>query len=136
MSENELVRQVGIGMHVEVELIDAENKGELMAFDLVKEDLGDFDRGLVGANTPLAKAIRGKFVGSVVPYSMGDICRVRIVSVAPLEISAPTDAAERREAVLQKAREDAERTNAEMFASSFTGKWGGYSVDDSEAWDE
>ncbi len=136
MSENELLRQVAIGTHVEVELIDAQDRGELMAFDLVKENLGDFDRGLVGANTPLAKAIRGKFVGNVVPYRMGDICRVRIVSVAPLETNAPTDAEERRKAVLKKALEDAERTNAEMFASSFTGKWGGYSVDDSEAWDE
>ncbi|MCX6048430.1 MAG: GreA/GreB family elongation factor [Chloroflexi bacterium] len=136
MSENELLRQVGIGTHVEVELIDDHDQGELMAFDLVKADLGDFDRGLVGANAPLAKAIRGKFVGNVVPYRMGDICRVRIVSVAPLQTSAPTDAAERREAVLKKALDDAERTNAEMFASSFTGKWGGYSVDDSAEWDE
>ncbi|CAN5659193.1 hypothetical protein BH10CHL1_BH10CHL1_30940 [soil metagenome] len=136
MSENELLRQVGIGTHVEIELIDDQGQGELMGFDLVKADLGDFERGLVGANTPLAKAIRGKSVGSVVSYRMGDICRVRIVSVAPLQISAPTDAAERRDAVLKKALEDVERTNAEMFASSFTGKWGGYSVDDTAAWDE
>jgi len=128
--------QVGIGTHVEVELIDQQGNSEPMAFDLVRENRADLARGLLGENTPLAKAIRGKFVGSSVPYKMGDICRVRIVSVSPAEISAPADAEARRQQVLKKALNDAERTNADMFAASFSGKWGNYNTDDMAEWDE
>jgi len=129
-------QQVGIDTHVEIELIDEQGNSELMAFDLVHAQAADFERNLLGANSPLAKAIRGKFVGSVVPYRMGDICKVRIVSVAPAQAAAPADAEARRQAVLQKAREDAERTNAELFAASYSGKWGDYTLDDNAEWDE
>jgi len=38
--------------------------------------------------------------------------------------------------VLAKALNDAERTNAQMFAASFSGKWGGYDPDGVEEWNE
>jgi len=125
----EPLRQVGLGTHVEVELIDQQGNREPMTFDLVREQMADMERGLLGENTPLAKAIRGKAVGSIVPYNMGDIRRVRIVSVRPSALEDPVDAEARRQAILKKAIDDAERTNAEMFASSFTGKWGDYNLE-------
>jgi hypothetical protein len=67
---------------------------------------------------------------------MGDIQRVRIVSVQPARGRPPDDATERRQAILQKALSAAERTNAEMFASSYSGKWGDYNLDSSEKEDE
>jgi len=125
----EPLRQVGLGTHVEVELIDQQGNREPMTFDLVREQMADMERGLLGETTPLAKAIRGKAVGSIVPYNMGDIRRVRIVSVRPSALEDPVDAEARRQAILKKAIDDAERTNAEMFASSFTGKWGDYNLE-------
>ena len=136
MNEHEPPRQVGIGTHIEVELIDEQGNSEAMTFDLVRENVADMAQGLLGENTPLAKAIRGKFVGNSVPYKMGDICRVRIVNVRPSEIVAPADAEERRQQILKKALSEAERTNADMFASSFSGKWGDYNTDDMAEWDE
>ncbi len=134
MTTPETLHQVGIGTHVEIELIDDQGNKEPMAFDVVQEKAADFDRGLLGANSPLGQAIRGKFVGSVVPYRRGDICTVRIVGVRPSQTAAPADAEARRQAVLQKALADVERTNAEVFAASYSGKWGDYNLDDSSDW--
>ena len=125
-----------IGAHVELELIDDQGGREPLAVDIVEAQAADLAQGFLGANTPLAKALRGQTVGSEVPYAMGDIRRVRIVRVTPSQTIAPTDAKERREAVLQKALSDAERTNAEIFASSFSGKWGDYDPQGMAGWNE
>lgn len=121
--------QVGQDCHVEVELIDEQNNPERLEFDLVSEEAADFAQGRMGVNSPLGKAIRGKFVGSVVDYAMGDIRKVRIISVGPVHSKASKDAAERRQAILDEALHKAERTNADMFASSYSGKWGDYNTD-------
>ncbi|MCC6458743.1 MAG: GreA/GreB family elongation factor [Caldilineaceae bacterium] len=134
MSDNQRA-QVGQDSHVEVELVDEENNRERMAFDLVADSAADFALGRVGVGTPLGKAIRGKFVGSVVPYVMGDIRQVRILSASPLQAPATDDAAARRQAILDEARRKAERTNSDMFASSYSGKWGDYSTDEIEGVD-
>jgi hypothetical protein len=107
-----------------------------LAVDIVKAQSADLASGFLGANTPLARAIRGQTAGSEVPYVMGDIRSVRIVRVTLAQIVAPADAQERREAVLQKALSDAERTNAEMFAASFSSKWGDYDPQGIAAWNE
>lgn len=122
--------QVGLDCHVEVELIDEQGNAERLEFDLVTEQAADFSRGLLGVNTPLGKAIRGKAVGSEVAYRIGDVRRVRILAVGPAHTTEPGDAAERRQAVLEEARRKAERTNAEMFAASYDGKWGDYTTDE------
>jgi hypothetical protein len=121
---------VGIGTHVIVQLIDAEGTAEAFAFDLVHADAADLAQGRLGADTPLAQARRGKRAGAVVVYAMGDICRVQIVEVLPATTPAPKDAAARRAAVLEEARRKAERTNTDMFASSYSGKWGDYHTED------
>jgi hypothetical protein len=125
--------RVGLGCHVEVELIDEQGGTERMAFDLVAEEAADFDRGLLAETTPLAKAIRGKPEGATLPYVQGDIRRVRILAVRASTRAPAPDAAARRQAVLDEARRKAEQTNAEMFAASFTGKWGDYSIGDNSS---
>lgn len=121
--------QVGQDFHVEIELIDEENQAERMEFDLVADQVADFNNGRMGINTPLGKAIRGKFVGDTVPYVKGDIRKVRILHAAPMQQKIMDDAAARRQAILDEARQKAERTNTEMFASSYDGKWGDYTTD-------
>lgn len=121
--------QVGQDCHVEIELIDEENQADRIEFDLVADQVADFNNGRIGVNTPLGKAIRGKFVGDIVPYVQGDIRKVRIIHAAPMQSKIEDDAAARRQMILDEARTKAERTNTEMFASSYDGKWGDYSTD-------
>lgn len=128
--QGETALRAMVGTQVEVELVDEGGGAERMVFELVAENAADFDRGLLGINTPLAKAIRGKAEGSVVAYAMGDIRSVRIVGVRPSEVDAAPDAAERRQATLDEARRKAERTNADLFAASYSGKWGDYRTDE------
>lgn len=121
--------QVGQDSHVEVELIDEQNNAEPMEFDLVADSAADFASGRIGVGTPLGKAIRGKFAGSVVDYVKGDIRRVRILKVTPLRVQVDDNAAARRQAILDEAVRKAERTNTEMFAASYDGKWGDYNTE-------
>jgi len=129
----QLPTQVGIGAQVTVELIDAQGNRDPMTVRLVEEGAGDLAQDLLGADTPLGRAIRAKFEGDEIDYRMGDVRRVRIAQVTPGQAAEAKTAAHqaqaRRDAVLTKARSDAERTNAEMFAASFSGKWGDYDID-------
>ncbi len=77
----------------------------------------------------MGKAIRGKYTGDVVKYVQGDIRQLRILSVTPPQSKAPDDATARRQAILDEALRKAERTNTEMFASSYDGKWGDYNTE-------
>lgn len=121
--------QVGQDCHVEVELIDEQNEREAMEFDLVADKAADFDNGRIGVSTPLAQAIRGKKAGSEVDYAQGDIRKVRIVSVTPLANNVSDDASARRQAIMDEALRKAERTDTEMFAASYDGKWGDYNTE-------
>lgn len=124
--------QVGIGTEVTVELVDASGNRDAMTVRLVAEGAGDLGQNLLGADTPLGRAIRAKYEGDEVDYRMGDVRRVRIVAVTPGKAASALAAADatqaRRQAILDKARSDAARTNAEMFAASFSGKWGDYEL--------
>jgi hypothetical protein len=121
--------QVGQDSHVEVELIDEAGNGERMEFDLVADSAADFASGRIGVGSPLGKAIRGKMVGSVVDYARGDIRQVRILSAKPIASKAAEDSAARRQAIHDEAVRKAERTNTEMFAASYDGKWGDYNTE-------
>ena len=136
MTSNSPSLQIGLGSHVEIELINESGHPERMAFDLVPARQADMGRGLLSADAPLGKAVRGKFMGALIPYVMGDIRQIRVVSVGPGQSSQTEDTQARRAAVLKKALDDAERTNAQMFASSFSGKWGDYDPDGMDSWDE
>jgi hypothetical protein len=67
---------------------------------------------------------------------MGDLRQVAVVEVRPAAAAAPTDTAERRQAALDKAAQDIAKTNAQIFASTFEGKWGGYNPEGMDHWDE
>ena len=121
--------QVGQNSHVAIELIDEQGGREQMEFDLVADKAADFDKGRIGVSTPLAKAIRGKHAGSEVDYVKGDIRKVRIVNVTPLETKVSDDASARRQAIMDEAVRKAERTDTEMFAASYDGKWGDYNTE-------
>lgn len=127
---------VCVGAFVEIELINIKGQVESLAFDIVPEQAADFDRGRLGENTPLAQAILGKPAGSLLPYRMGDVQSVRILSISPSQIGDLHDAGARRDIALKKALDAIERTNAAVFASSFSGKWGDYDPVGIEKWEE
>lgn len=124
--------QARLGAYVEVELIDERGNREPMRFDIVREEHADLDRDRLGVQTPLARALIGKRVGALIPYRMGDIRQVRIVSVRPSQATTLENTEEQRQAQLQKALDAVERTNAEVFAASYTGKWGDYELRNDE----
>ena len=130
MTSEHLPLSSGIGAHVEVELIDQHGQREAMTFDIVSAKYADLARGLLAANTPLARAIRGLQAGAEVPYAMGDIRSVRVVSVNRSETTDLEDVSKQRAAVLRNALNAAQRTDAEVFAASFSGKWGDYDMSD------
>lgn len=124
-TEQPRVLPVDVGMRVEIELIAEDGSVEPMAFAVVAENAAAIEEGLLAATAPLVRALRGKAAGSTVDYRMGDIRRVRVLSVEP---AAPVsgEAAERARAAVDEARRKVERTNAEIFSTAFTSKWGGY----------
>ena len=120
--------QVGIGTHVVIEMRSTDGTDEQMAFFIVPEVAADYDAGYMGADTPLAKALLGKYAGATVPYVMGDIESIRVIEITRPSKQAPADGASRRQSAYEEALRKAERTNAEMFASSYGSKWGSYDL--------
>jgi hypothetical protein len=117
------------GSHAEVELIDKKGKRESMAFDIVPDEAADFEKGLLGAGTPLAQALVGHAAGETLTYARGDIASVHILSVRPALQSDLTDAAAQRDETLRRARDQAELANMVSFALTFDSKWGDYNLD-------
>lgn len=136
MTADALLATVEFGSQVALELIDQADQTEALTLTIVSPAQADLEQGLLSEEAPLAQAILGKKVGQTIPYRQGELVNVRILRARRVEHNAIDDQAERRQAVLQKARADAERTNAEMFASSFSGKWGDYELDDGDSWDD
>ncbi len=129
---------VTLHSRVEVELIGQDKSRERLAFEVVPERAADLAAGRLGETTPLARAILGKPAGATIPYQIGDLVRVKILSVAAP--SSPTDteaAAAEREARLDQARSQAELGNMISFALTFDSKWGDYDPEQVAAqWDE
>lgn len=125
----------GAGKHVKITLITRRDEREEMEFEIVPDAYADFAHGYLGEGTPLAKAIRGKPAGSRVPYRVGDEQAIMIEAVEPARSLPPKEVAARRQAVLDKAIQDSDRTNAMIFASSFSGKWGDYDPKGIEGWE-
>jgi len=119
----------GLGMHVVIDLVivdEGEQIVDHLEFDIVPDENADFKSGFLGSSTPLARAILGRKGGQVVPYQVGGAKEVRLVSVHPSSSTPPEDVAARRQETIQKAIDQSDRTNAMIFASSFSGKWGDY----------
>ncbi len=122
---------VGVGVQVEVELLSA-GSSERLSFHIVRENAADFDAGLLSVTTPLARALLGKRAGREVAYDQGDIHSVRILRVTPASALIPDNATGRRQEITAQALHQVARTNAEIFAASYTSKWGGYDAGDRE----
>lgn len=98
-------------------------------FVIVPDDQADFQAGFLGESTPLAQAILGKAVGEQISYNAGDARSVRIISISSTQKTPSKETAARREETIKKALAEVDRTNAMIFASSFSGKWGDYDPD-------
>jgi hypothetical protein len=122
----ENVVQVALGRHVEVKLIDETGASEALAFDLVSDEQADFANGFLGAGTPLAQAIWGKYAGEVVAYRLGDVVSVRVVNVTAAERTQEEDVAAKRQAVIEQAVAESERISDMVFALAVGSKWGDY----------
>jgi hypothetical protein len=125
--------QVALRTHVEIELIGQSGEAERLEFEIVPDKTADFYSGFLSQETPLARAILGRAVGSTVPYTVGDARAIRILSVGPGAADdaaeAAAEAATRRKAAVEAARRQSDRTSAMIFASSVEGKWGEYDAD-------
>lgn len=104
-----------------------------MAFDIVPDRSADFARGFLGESTPLARALLGRIAGSVVRYRVGDAVEAHILAVSRA-VNEPENAEARRQETIRKAVEQSDQTNAMLFASSFSGKWGDYDPTGLASW--
>jgi hypothetical protein len=121
--------KIKVGCEVEVELVDRIGNKERLKVVIVEDKAADFSQGYLSENTPLAKAILGEKAGTTIPYLKDDILSIHILSVTKPTHKPPEDAAEKREAMMQKTLKKVQDTNAIVFASSFSGKWGDYDPD-------
>jgi hypothetical protein len=128
--------QVKPGCLVEVELVSQSGATERLTFTLVADDQADFDAGFLGLGTPLAKTILGKLAGQTLPYRVGDLQSVKILSVARGREQSE-DVAARRQAVIDKAINHSDSVNAMIFAGAVNSKWGDYDFDklDKSQWE-
>ncbi len=122
------------GLLVQVE-ITYQSEQERLELVIVPDEQADYAAGFLGAGTPLAQTILGETVGSVIPYFTGDAISVKILSIAAGKAPGE-DVAARRQQTLRQAVEQADRTNAMIFASSFSGKWGDYDPQGIEKWEK
>lgn len=120
---------ITVGCQVEVYLLDRAGNKEQLTVIIVPDEAADFANGYLGENTALAKAMLGERAGTTIPYLKDDILGIEILSVSVSPDKPPEDAAKKREAMMKKAMREVEDTNAMIFASSFSGKWGDYDPD-------
>ena len=111
-----------------VELIDLSGAAEQVRFTLVESRQADFKSGLLDENTTLGRALIGHRAGDVIPYEIGDLKEVHILSVERWE-AASRDAAEKRRETVRKAEAQSEIINQLNFATASGSKWGDYDVD-------
>lgn len=111
-----------------VELIDGSGAAEQVTFTLVESKQADFKSGLLDENAPLGRALIGHRAGEILPYAVGDLKEVRILSVERSE-TAPLNAAEKRRQTVRDAEAQAEIINQLNFATASGSKWGDYDVD-------
>jgi hypothetical protein len=120
---------ITVGCQVEVDLLDRAGNKERLRVVIVLDESADFAHGYLGENTPLAKVMLGERAGTTIPYLKDDILGIEILEVTRPTNQPPDDVAEKREAMMKKTMREVEDTNAMVFASSFSGKWGDYDPD-------
>ena len=117
---------IALGTQVHLELIARDKTCEKIECTLVQDDAADFSKGLLGANTPLARTILGHTAGETLSYQRGDIVQVKILAVQPAQAAHDTTAAEQRSEALRRARDKADLASMVSFALTFDSKWGDY----------
>ncbi len=120
---------ISVGSQVEVILRDRNGQQERLSVVIVPAEAADFAHNFPGENTPLAQALLGEKAGTVIPYLKDELYSIEVVTVTKAASMPVGDAASKREASLKKAMREVEDTNAMVFASSFSGKWGDYDPD-------
>jgi hypothetical protein len=125
-SERDIIR---VGSQVAVLLTDRNGQTEQFSVIIVPDEDADFNQGLLGQNTPIAKALMGEKSGQVIPYLKDDILSIEVLSVTIPDTLPESDAAKKRKAKYLEAKREVEDTSAMVFASSFSGKWGDYDPD-------
>jgi hypothetical protein len=120
---------ISVGCEVEIELVDRAGNKERLKVIIVEDKSADFTQGYLSKNTPLAKTLVGEKAGVTIPYLKDDILSIQILSVTKSDYQPPEDAADKREAMMKKTIKKVQDTNAIVFASSFSGKWGDYDPD-------
>jgi hypothetical protein len=120
---------ITVGCQVEINLTDRTGNVEQLNVIIVPDDAADFSHGFLSENTPLAKVLLGEKTGRVIPYLIGDILSIEVLSVKKLAAPPANEAAEKRKAKYKETMREVEDTNAMVFASSFSGKWGDYDPD-------
>ena len=126
------IENIPIARHskVLVELIDLSGVVEQVRFTLVESKQADFNSGLLDENTPLGRALISRQAGEVIPYAVGDLKEVRILSVERGGTAGDSsDAAEKRRGTVRKAAAQSEIINQLIFATASGSKWGDYDVD-------
>ena len=126
---------VKVGCLVELALIDQFDRSEKLELHVVQDSEADYEAGFLGAGTLLGRAILHQPEGKTLAYQVGDLRAVRILAIHAGIEKPQADAARRREEVIRKAVADSDRTNAVLFASSFSGKWGDYDPEGVENWE-
>ena len=121
--------QIKVGCHVELNLLDRAGKKDRLSIDIVPDGAADFSHGFLGESTQMAIVLLGEREGNVIPYLKDDIFALEILSVSQSTSTPPVDAQEKRQSKMNKAIREVEHTNAVVFASSFSGKWGDYDLD-------
>jgi hypothetical protein len=117
---------ITVGCQVEIEITDRSDNKERLTILIVRDKAADFSKGYMSENAPLARVLLGERAGTVIPYLKDDILSIEVLAVSKPNSLPPEDAAEQREARMKKAVREVEDTNAMVFASSFSGKWGDY----------
>ncbi len=125
-SEPDLPEIVRTGQQVILEMTDQDGRRERMTLDVVPDTAADFAAGFLGSGTPLACAIMGRPVGSVVPYRMADIVEVHILAIAPSPRVPAEDAAAGRDAATQEAVSRSNLEESVRLALTVDVKWGEY----------
>lgn len=120
---------IAVGSLVELELVDRSGKKEQLKIVIVQDNAADFSKGYLSEMTPLAKALLGERAGSTIPYLRDDIFSIEILSVRIAENLSAANTTTTRKAMMEKTIREIEDTNAMVFASSFSGKWGDYDPD-------
>jgi hypothetical protein len=111
-----------------VELVDTTGEAERHEFTLVTAKQADLKSGLLDENTPLGRALLGHRAAETVPYGIGDLRAVRILSVESGEADISSKAALKRKAAVRKAAAQSEITSQMIFATASGSKWGDYDV--------